>query len=208
MVTITPAIEDTLVFEGLIALLVLRRTILIARGTRYSETRVVVSALFYVLLTGSVLLEDAFLFPTYVIGIDVAVLVVVMVLTLPHTRQHVQFIPGPTGWTYKLPMFIGLVYVSLFVVRTAITLIFAPQLVEAEFGETTGISSLSGNAYIAVAVVDLLLSGSTGLYFGRSAGVVLAYRSLPSSPPLPSPAEAPPLPSGGSGSSSAPPQRL
>lgn len=203
MVGQSPQVEDILLVEGLIAFVVLRRTIMMARGTRYSEARLIVSGFLYVILTGSVLVEDAFLFPVWVIGADLAILVAVMFAMIPHTRSNVKFFPGPQGWMYKLPMVVGLVYVTLFIVRTVITLVYAPQLVEAEFGGTS-LPTLSGTAYLAVGVVDALFSGSTGLYFGRSAGVVLAAQSLPKAPPPP-PTGPAPLPSSSLGS---PPQRL
>ena len=77
-------------------------------------------------------------------------------------------------------MTLGLAYVSLFALRTAITLLYAPQLIA--FGAaSTG--AVSGTALVAIGVVDALFAGSTGLLFGRAIGVVRAARAAPEEAP-------------------------
>ena len=181
MAGISSSLEGPLLIEALIAFMVLRRTILLSHGITYSEGRIAITGVFYGLLCAVVLLGDAFLFPWWVLVADDALLVAVLLVMEPYARRHVQFFSGPGGGRmYRFPATLGLAYVSLFAVRTVVTLAYVPQLLA--FG-TVPPGSLSGTALLAIGAVDALFAGSTGLLFGRSIGVVRAGRALPKSVP-------------------------
>lgn len=185
---LTPALEDSLAFELLIIYLIARRTYRLVRGAPYQEARILTTIALYSLLLAITLLESYLLLPTYLLGVDGAIVVVAALLFVGHAERTVVFERGPQGaWTYRLSWVIGGLYLGLWVARLVLELVFFPQVLE--FQTITAAPTLS--ALVALAAVDGLFALSTGLLLGRSLGVIRAHRKLPREPPAP--ATSPPL---------------
>jgi len=187
------AYTSTLVVLALIVYLIVRRTVAQIRGARYSTGRLIVFASFYVLLF--VVLGATTLWVAYTVGGTAGLLLLAPYaaavavpawVTAPYVQRIVKFETRESGERYyRLPPFVPVLYLGLFVVRFAFELVlFGPSL--------TLPTSFPPGLLDTLVGLDLLYGGSTGLLIGRSVGVYRAHAAL-----RPPPAE-PPLPSGSS----------
>ncbi|MGA7923519.1 MAG: hypothetical protein WCA77_06040, partial [Thermoplasmata archaeon] len=119
---------------------------------------------------------------------DVAMLAVGAVVAFRYVKQRVVLEQRPPdgAWYYRLPPFLPITYLILFLVRIGIEVVvvgvnpFAPPL----SGQFNGLSSLTISLLIAV---DVVWGLTTGFLIGRSAGVYSSYAEKKVEAPRPLP---------------------
>ena len=181
---------------AILVLFMVRRTIRLVQGTRYSAARQFALTGFYVLLFVALAGGTIWVATSSwgIVGLGLvapyaAVVVGAALLATPYVRRIVRFEQRAPGvWYYRLPWIVPALYVILFVVRLVLEVaLFGPASV-ASFTLPTSVPTATLLILIAV---DLLYGGSTGILLGRSFGVYYAHRDLEraggtGAPPLPS----------------------
>ena len=187
----------------IVVFILVRRTLRMLSGTRYSADRLIAFAGIYVLLFAA--LAAATLYAASIswgpnalvlIAPYVALPVAAAWVVAPYVQRIVRFERRDNDeWYYRLTWHIPALYLSLFVARFfAEIVVYGPS---AAFAFPPP-APPSGPALWVLIGVDLLFAISLGLLVGRGLGVFRAYRALPATPLPPSP-----LPSGAD-----PPSRL
>jgi len=175
---LTPA----LVIVALFVVILVRRTVLLVQGARYSTGRLIVFSAFYVLLyvalAGSTIAAavalwgpDALLLLLPYAGAVAAATLV----ALPYVRHIVRFEErGPGEWYYRMPWLVPVIYLVLFLVRFATEIVvFGPAAVTSFTFPTVSAGLLE-----LLIGIDLLYSASTGLLVARGVGVYQAHQKL------------------------------
>lgn len=179
--------DTTIIVVVIIVLILLRRTISMIRGAAVSPVRLFGYAALYGLIFVGTIAAGAAEIPWYFLALDAGVVVVATILATRYVRDHVVLEQRPPAgqWFYKLHPWIPITYLGLFLLRIGVAFwLLGPSAFD--FGSPT--PSLSGTQLGILEVVDVLFAGSTGLLFGRSVGVYLAYqRRLAQQPPGPAP---------------------
>ena len=178
------ALGPVVLVYGILFLVVLRRSVLMARGTPYRETRLIVTALVYVALFALTALNDLLILPGWTLGVDVAVLAAGAVVATRYVERAVAFHRGADGVrNYRLGLALPVLFLALFALRLVVELVvlnidpFAPptslHLTALQTAELAGIGAL--------------FALSAGLLVGRSIGVIRAAGRRPASedPPMP-----------------------
>jgi hypothetical protein len=178
MVQMSPAITDTLVIEVLIAFVILGRSIRTYYGRTLSVPRLllfpVLATVLWIAAEASTAYSIPSSFPIWT-GIDAALVVVGALVTLPLASRLIRVYQGPDGqWMYRYGIELIAFYLTSWVVRLALAAYFDPSSLE--FTYTTG-PPLSAVASLAMQVVQILFSLSTGLLIGRTAGTIRLYRA-------------------------------
>jgi hypothetical protein len=187
---------------ALIVLVLARRTVRLVYGARFSVGRVFFFAGFYTLLFAA--LAFATLYSAVgdwgpnayaLLAPYVAIPVVAGFVAIPYVRRVVRFDQRPDGQTYfRLSWFVPVLYLVLFLARlVAEFIVLGPSALA--FTIPPPAPSSVAALYVLISV-DLLFGASLGLMVGRSAGVYLAHRDLPTEGTLGAPPPSPPLPSG------------
>lgn len=190
MVVLSQSTLSALAFQGLIVLLILRRSYQMARGTTASTARLLLLPLFLLLIFGLAEYEATvwvpWTFPAFT-ALDVGVVILGTILFGRLAERRVEVEPGPGGEpVFRVALPIAIVYVLLFVARLGVELAYFPALVS--FGPSpTGAGLPPFNSQVALVVIDLLFALSTGLLTGRTIGVFRRLREFRERTP-PSPA--------------------
>jgi hypothetical protein len=181
--------EPILLITALLFLLVIRRSILLARGVPYSTNRLIVQGLLYVILFAFTIAFDVSVLPVWTFALDGAILAAGAVVAAVHVRRGTVFTQREDGvWMYRLGILLPAIYLALWAVRVAVEIVVLPDA----FGTTGPLPALDNLQQFALAGVDALFSFSAGLLLGRSFGVYRAYEDRPRGPPT-VPPSAPPL---------------
>ncbi|MDA4136302.1 MAG: hypothetical protein OK449_04795 [Thaumarchaeota archaeon] len=179
--------ETVVIFLVVIVLLMLRRVYRSYNGMRFSASRTVAYAIFYVILGSffSILsffegVSPLFAFPY------AAVLLAAVAFSYRFSDRRISFWKGGDGSVYfKGGVALYLIYVVAFIARISIDV--------AVFGSnflTVTAQTLTSTALYATIATDLLLMFGVGLLIGRNARVIRRYKGieegkepLPDSPP-------------------------
>lgn len=188
-------LSSALFVVALIVLLLVRRTIALVAGTRYSPVRLFATAGLYVLLFAALGFTTVYaaeaawgVTATLLVAAYAAVVVAAAYVASGYVRRIVRFEQREGGqWYYRLPRLVPLLSLGLFVVR------FGVELWVFGFSATTSFlpTSLSSGVVALLIAIDLLFGVSVGLLLGRGAGVYRAFRERSASPPA---SASPPLP--------------
>ncbi len=193
--------EYSLAILVLIVVLVVRRTIRVMQGARYSTGRLFGFAAFAVIFfigfaatTIYAALGSWGPVAWVLVAPYVATVVLVTLMAEPHVRRTVRFERGPDGAPlFRLPWLVPILYLVLFTARLAIEVvlfgvssIFAPSVP----------TSLPTELLVVTIAFDLLYAVSVGLLFARGFGVRRAFleRGPPSADAKAIAPAAPPLP--------------
>ena len=190
--------EGIAIFLVILVLILVRRTLGLVRGTRYSLPRLITFAGLYALLFGALgaLTIYAAVGTWGPIGgtLSVPYAAVVLgaaLLAAPYVQRIVRFERREGGaWYYRLPGIVPVLTLGLFLLRfVAEIAVFGIQAVSSPVLPST----LPENVLGVLVGIDLLFGVSVGLLLARAIGVSRAFRALP---PAPEATTAPPLPSG------------
>jgi hypothetical protein len=187
MTGMSPAFEDALLIEVLIAFFILIRGVRTYYGRLYSTARVLVfpflAVFLWLLAEAETAVSIAWSFPIF-LAIDAVLVVVGAVFVLPFASRVISVYRGPDGqWMYRYGIELIGFYLGSWVVRFALAAYFDPSSLE--FTVTTG-PPLSAIASDVMLLVEALLSISTGLVIGRSIGTYRLYRQAIAQPAAPS----------------------
>jgi hypothetical protein len=198
-------LEPVVVVLALIVLFLVRRAYRMYTGTPVRTGQLFAIAGIYVVLFAITLAIGSAGIPWYLYALDGALLVVAAIAGTIHIRKVVVFErrPPPVGdWYFRLPPWIAILYVVLYVARIGSVLAFlGPNALEFV---PTGAVTLSPTALAVLAVVDALFSVSTGILVGRSIAVYHAFEAEKAKLPPPS-GGGPPLATGTPPTGGAPP---
>lgn len=180
-----------MLFEGLIALLIARRTYLLVHGVRYSLARLLTSPLLYGVLLALTVAESALALPWFWVPVDVVCVVLGTYISAVHAERTVVFTALPqAGLEYRLTWHVGAIYLGLWIARLALEIAYFPQLLSFSSPPTT--IGASSAALLVLAVVEALFSLSSGMLIGRAIGVMRARNARGGAPAEPSSAGAGP----------------
>lgn len=173
------------VLLGLFAVLVVVRSVRMARGAPVSEARLIGYGVFYVFLVGSVLLFSGTVLPVYSYALDGVALALAFAAATPYVARRVELTQRPDGrWVYRLGWALPVVFLALFLARFAVDLlVLGPTALAGPPG--AAVASVSPLTVDTLVLVDALFSASAGLLLGRNVAVYLAYRRRREAP-LPS----------------------
>jgi hypothetical protein len=179
--------EPLLAIYSLVFILVIGRSIRLARGVPFSTNRLWVQAGIYLFLFVITIVLDLTVLPVWIFGLDAGVLGVGAWLSSSYVRRITEFTVRPDGlWMYRLGILLPMIYLGLYAVRIVVELVVLPD----PFGATGPLPTLAPLQQLALAAVDTLFALSAGLLVGRSVGVYQAYQErkrnlppIPSSPP-------------------------
>jgi hypothetical protein len=176
--------EPAIVVLAIIVLLLVRRTLALARGTPYGPVRVFLYGGF------SMILFVVFGFSTIdaavgtwgpvalaLVAAYAAIVGLAALLAAPRVRALARFERRADGILYyRLPIVIPALTIVLFLVRAAIEALVFGLAAFTTFALPTSLPV--GSLYLLIAV-DLVFGVSIGLLFGRGIGVRSAHRALP-----------------------------
>lgn len=168
--------EDVLIFIAPIILLPLRRTYRTHVGVRFSQTRTIVYACFYVGIGLAFSVASFYEGVSYLFSpLYAVVLVAAAVASYRFSDRRITFWRGGDGSVYfKGGVIIYMIYLAALVVRLGIDYVaLGPEV----FNFNTTLV-LTGGALDAAIVVDLLLMFGVGLLVGRNARVLRRYRRI------------------------------
>jgi hypothetical protein len=178
-------------FIALIALLVVRRALLLTRGMPIGLGRLVVLPAFYVVIYVAELaaigvggVGSTVATPLYVsYGVDAALVVVGTFVAYGYTLRHLHIYQpeGQTTWNYRMNPLLPVVYVVLFIVRVGIETAILNESPLA-FPTAGALAGVSAFALYSLFLVDALWGLSTGFLVGRSVAVYHAWREKTASP--------------------------
>ena len=164
-----------LVLVGVIIVILLVRTIRLAKGVRFSLQRFMIRLGFYGFLFADVLAGEIYFdgLPWYSWVGDLVLAGVCALLFVPYAERTTTFFQDPKGGLrYRFPVYASMAYLLLYGVRLGLELLFVPGALE--FSSTAPPLSPLGSATLEA--VDGLFAVSAGLVFGRSVGVLRAWR--------------------------------
>jgi hypothetical protein len=170
-----------LALQGLIVLLILRRSFQIARGTPASIPRLLLLPAFLVLIFAIAELQATVLvpwtFPGFlVLDIGVALATATVVARLAEPR--VEVFRDPAGHLmFRVGLLLPLVYVGLFVARIGVELAYFPALLNFGSSGAAG-ASPPYSSQVALVAIDVLFALSTGFLTGPSVAVLQRLRGF------------------------------
>jgi hypothetical protein len=180
------ALTDVVLFEVLIAVFILVRSLRTYRGRALSVSRLLVFSFLPILLWASAEVETAYSIPSsfpFWTGVDAALVVAGALVTIPIAHRLISVYQNADGqWMYRYGIELIAVYLTSWVVRLALAAYVDPSSLE--FTYTTG-PPLSALASTVMLLVDVLLSISTGLVVGRTVGTYRLYRAALARTPAP-----------------------
>ena len=174
---VNPSLVQTLLLEGLIAALILYRSIRTYRGRVLSVARLVSFPILALLLWVPAEWETAitvpWTFPLWT-AVDVGLVVLAAVATLPLAGRLLAVFRDPDGqWMYRYGIELISFYLAIWVLRLVLAVYFDPASLEFSTGP---LPLLTATAAVAMQLVQALLSISTGLLVGRSVSTYRRYR--------------------------------
>lgn len=170
--------ETDLFVFGILILFLARRSYRMATGTRVRFGLLFVMAGLYGALWAWSVWEAYLALPLVATVADLGLLAVGVGLALPYIRRVVHFEQRADGmWYYRLGVAIPLIYIVLLVARLAVGVAYlGPGAVDLA---PVPVHGLGAPAEVALALVNALLSVSTGLLLGRATGIYLGWRAEP-----------------------------
>jgi len=168
--------ETAVVFLAIIILLVLRRVYRSYRGMRFSSSRTVAFAVFYVAIGLLFSILSFFEGVSLLFAVPyTALLLAAAFWSYRYTDRRISFWKGGDGSVYfKGGVILYLIYVVALIARLSIDIVvFGPSFDPFTSGEV-----LSSNGLYATVATDLLLMFGLGLLIGRNARVLRRYRLI------------------------------
>lgn len=158
--------------QGVIVLIVIRRSYSMAKGVPYSGLRLVALPVLIMILWAVSELESIFLTPwalPYLIALDLAILIGTSLAFAGLAERMTEVYRGPSGiWSYRIGFSIAAIFIGAFVIRLGAAVVLFPNALV--FGTPSG-GFPPVPQQLVLAFVDALFSVSAGLIIGRSAGI-------------------------------------